>query len=72
VLQHIELPRPWRLLRTAAVSFGESFGVPVGAFLIVDAVAGQRPGLIAGLAATWLVALARKVMTGAVPGLVVM
>ncbi|HEY3685722.1 MAG TPA: hypothetical protein VGL93_22010 [Streptosporangiaceae bacterium] len=72
MLQHIELPRPWRLLRTAAVSFGESFGVPVGAFLIVDAVAGQRPGLIAGLAATWLVALARKVMTGAVPGLVVM
>lgn len=70
VLQHIELPRPWRLLRTAAVSFGESFGVPVGAFLIVDALAGQRAGLIAGLAATWLVALARKVVTGAVPGLV--
>lgn len=72
VLQHIELPRPWRLLRTAAASLGESFGVPVGAFMIVDALAGQRPGLIAGLAATWLVALARKVMTGAVPGLVVM
>ena len=72
VLQHIELPRPWRLLRTAAVSFGESFGVPVGAFLIVDALAGQRPGLIAGLAATWFVALARKVVTGNVPGLVLM
>lgn len=70
VLQHIELPRPWRLLRTAAVSLGESFGVPVGAFLIVDAVAGQRAGLIAGLAITWFVALARKVVTGAVPGLV--
>lgn len=52
------------------MSFGESFGVPVGAFLIVDAVAGQQAGLIAGLAATWLVALARKVVTGAVPGLV--
>lgn len=72
MLQHIELPRPWRLLRTAAVSFGESFGVPVGAFLIVDALAGQQAGLIAGLAATWFVALARKVITGAVPGLVLM
>lgn len=70
VLQHIELPRPWRLLRTAAVSFGESFGVPVGAFLIVDALVDQRAGLIAGLAATWFVALARKVVSGAVPGLV--
>ncbi|MBO0817861.1 MAG: hypothetical protein J2P30_22240 [Actinobacteria bacterium] len=70
MLEHIELPRPWRLLRTAAVSFGESFGVPVGAFLIVDAVAGEHPGLIAGLAATWFVALARKLVTGAVPGLV--
>lgn len=70
VLQHIELPRPWRLLRTAAVSLGESFGVPVGAFLIADALAGQRAGLIAGLAMTWFVALARKVVTGAVPGLV--
>lgn len=71
VLQHIELPRPWRLLRTAAVSFGESFGVPVGAFLIVDALVGEHAGLIAGLAATWFVALARKVVTGAVPSLVI-
>ena len=52
------------------MSFGESFGVPVGAFLIVDALAGQKAGLIAGLAATWLVAFARKVISGAVPGLV--
>ena len=54
------------------MSFGESFGVPFGAFLIVDALAGQHPGLIAGLAATWFVALARKVVTGNVPGLVLM
>lgn len=52
------------------MSFGESFGVPVGAFFIVDALAGRHTGLIAGLAATWFVALARKVITGAVPGLV--
>jgi len=72
VREHIELPRPWHLLRTAAVSFGESFGVPVGAFFLVDALAGQQIGLLAGLAATWSVALARKVVTGAVPSLVLL
>lgn len=72
VREHIELPRPWRLMGTAAVGLGESFGLPVGAFALVDALVGQRPGLLAGLGVTWCVACARKFVTGSVPGLVLL
>lgn len=72
VAQNLELPRPWRLLRTAAWSLGESVGLPFGAYLIANWVAGQTAGLIAGLAAVWLATAARKVFTGAVPGLLML
>ena len=68
--RHLELPRPWRLLRTAAWSLGESIGLPLGAYLIANWAAGQTAGLIAGLAAVWLTTVIRKALTGSVPGLV--
>lgn len=68
--RHLELPRPWRLLRTAAWSLGESIGLPFGAYLIANWAAGQTAGLIAGLVAVWLTTIIRKAFTGAVPGLV--
>ena len=49
--EHLELPRPLRLLRTALWSLTES------------------AGLLAGLGATWLTALIRKIVTGSVPSL---
>jgi hypothetical protein len=69
VAQHLELPRPWRLLRTAAWSLGESIGLPLGAYLIANWAAGQTAGLVSGLAAVWLTTVIRKRFTGSVPGL---
>ena len=68
--RHLELPRPWRLLRTAAWSLGESIGLPFAAYLTANWLAGQTAGLIAGLAAVWLTTVIRKAFTGSVPGLV--
>ena len=44
-------------------------GLPVGALAVGAWLYGRDAGLIAGLAATWLVALIRKVATGSVPSL---
>jgi hypothetical protein len=67
--EHLELPRPLRLLRTTAWSLTESVGFPLAAFVVVAWLAGRNDGLIAGVAATWLTALVRKIFTGSVPGL---
>lgn len=66
---HVELPRPLRLLRTTAWSLTESFGFSFGAFAVVAWLYGRDPGLLAGAAATWITALVRKIATGSVPGL---
>ena len=66
----LELPRPARLLRTAGVNLTESFGLPTGGYLLAAALAGRNAGLWAMLAAIWLTAVLRKLLTGAVPGLV--
>lgn len=67
----LELPRPLRLARTAGLNLAESFGLPTGAYLLAAALAGRDAGLWAMLAAIWLTAGLRKLLTGAVPGLVV-
>jgi len=66
---HVEFPRPLRLLRTISWSLVESAGLPVGALALGAWLYGRGAGLLAGLAATWLVALIRKVATGSVPSL---
>jgi hypothetical protein len=66
---YVELPRPWLLVRTVGVSLGEAVGLPLGAYLIADAVAGPAAGMVAGLATVWLVLGVRKLVTGRVPGL---
>lgn len=72
MLELTELPRPWRLLRTSALSLGEAAGLPLGAFLLADAVDGRAAGMLAGLAAAWAVVAARKLIAGRVPGLVLL
>ena len=66
----LELPRPVRLLRTAGVNLTESFGLPTGGYLLAASLAGRNAGLWAMLAAIWLTAVLRKLLTGSVPGLV--
>jgi hypothetical protein len=66
----LELPRPVLLVRTAGWNLAESFGLPTGAYLVAASLAGRDAGLWAMLAAIWLTAGLRKLLTGAVPGLV--
>jgi hypothetical protein len=66
---HVEFPRPLRLLGTISWSLIESAGLPVGALALGAWLYGRDAGLVAGLAATWLVALIRKIATGSVPSL---
>lgn len=66
----LELPRPVRLVRTAGVNLTESFGLPTAGYLLAASFAGRDAGLWAMLAAIWLTAVLRKLLTGAVPGLV--
>ena len=65
----VEFPRPLRLLGTISWSLIESAGLPVGALALGAWLYGRDGGLLAGLAATWLVALLRKIATGSVPSL---
>ena len=66
----LELPRPVPLLRTAGWNLAESFGLPTAGYLLAASFAGRDAGLWAMLAAIWLTAGLRKLVTGAVPGLV--
>jgi hypothetical protein len=66
---HLELPRPLRLLGTLGWSLIESAGLPLGALAIVAWLYGRDAGLLAGLGATWLTALIRKLVCGSVPSL---
>ena len=66
----LELPRPIRLLRTIGWNAAESFGLPLGGYLLAAAFWGRNVGLWAMLAAIWITAVLRKLVTGSVPGLV--
>jgi hypothetical protein len=69
MLEHLELPRPMRLLRTAAWSLAESVGLPIGAYGVAAWLGGRDAGLVAALAAIWATAGLRKVVKGCVPSL---
>ena len=66
---HLEFPRPLRLLWTITWNLIESAGLPIGALAVGAWLFGRDAGLLAGLAATWLTALIRKIATGSVPSL---
>ncbi len=65
----LEVPRPLRLVLTAGWNLAESAGLPVAAYAVAAWAGGRDAGLIAGLAAIWLTAVIRKVVTGSVPSL---
>jgi hypothetical protein len=69
--EHLELPRPLCLLRTVGWNITESLGLPLVAYLAGAWLAGRNVGLLASVAAIWLTAIVRKVVTGSVPGLLV-
>jgi hypothetical protein len=67
--EDLEVPRPLRLFLTAGWNVSESVGLPVAAYAIAAWLDGRNAGLIAGLVAIWLTAVARKLVTGSVPSL---
>jgi hypothetical protein len=68
--EHLELPRPCRLLRTVGWNLFESVGLPGVGYVIGQELAGRNAAMLAGAGVLWLIALIRKVVTGSVPGLV--
>jgi hypothetical protein len=66
---YLEIPRPLRLILTAGWNLSESVGLPVAAYVAAAWLDGRNAGLVAGLAAIWLTAAIRKVVTGTVPSL---
>src|SRR5450432_3839618 len=66
---YLEVPRPLRLILTAGWDLTESIGLPVAAYVAAAWPDGRNAGLVAGLAAIWLTAVIRKVVTGSVPSL---
>jgi hypothetical protein len=65
----LQLPAPARLALTAGWNLAESLGLPVVAYLAGERLGGQGAGMAAATAVTWLTAAARKMLTGCVPGL---
>jgi hypothetical protein len=69
VCGHLDLPAPARLALTAGWNLAESLGLPVVAYFAGERLGGQGAGMAAATAMVWLTAAARKVLTGVVPGL---
>src|SRR5436305_3567491 len=67
--EHLELPRPLLRMRTVLWNLTEAAGLPLGAAAIAAWLSGRNAGLLAGLAATWLTVVVRKVATRHVPSL---
>ena len=67
--EHLELPRPLRLLRCTGLSLSESLGLPLAAYFLGAWLGGQTVGLLAGTGAIWLTALIRRIFSGSVPSL---
>ena len=67
--EHLELPRPWRLMLTAGWNLAESLGIPVAGYLIGAQLGGRAAGMLAATAVVWLTVAGRKVISRAVPGL---
>src|SRR5438067_12473298 len=67
--EHLELPRPWRLMLTAGWNLAESLGLPVAGYAIGSKLGGRDAGMLAATGVVWLTVIGRKVVTRSVPGL---
>ena len=67
--EHLELPRPWRLMLTAGWNLAESLGIPVAGYFVGAKLGGRDAGMVAATAVVWLTVAGRKVVTRSVPGL---
>jgi hypothetical protein len=67
--EHLELPRPWRLMLTAGWNLTESLGIPVAGYFVGASLGGRDAGMLVAAGLVWLAVLGRKVVTRSVPSL---
>ncbi len=67
--EHLELPRPWRLMLTAGWNLAESLAIPVAGYFVGAELGGRDAGMLAATGVVWLTVAGRKVITRSVPGL---
>src|SRR5260370_1110244 len=67
--EHLELPRPWRLILTAGWNLAESLGLPVAGYFVGVRLGGRDAGMLTATGVVWLTVIGRKVVTRSVPGL---
>jgi hypothetical protein len=67
----VELPAPARLALTAGWNLAESLGLPLLGYVVGERLGGQGVGMAAAAAMVWLTAAIRRVVTGRIPGLLV-
>jgi hypothetical protein len=67
--EHLELPRPWRLMLTAGWNLAESLGLPVAGYFVGAELGGRDAGMLAATGVVWLTVIGRKLITRSVPGL---
>jgi hypothetical protein len=72
--EHLELPRPWRLVLTAGWNLAESLGLPVAGYFVgaqfgSAQFGGRDAGMLAAAIVVWLTVIGRRIVTGSVPGL---
>jgi hypothetical protein len=68
-LEHLELPRPSRLMLTAGWNLAESLGLPVAGYFVGAELGGRDAGMVAATGVVWLTVAGRKIVTRDVPGL---
>jgi hypothetical protein len=67
----VDLPAPGRLLLAVGWNLAESLGLPVAGYGVAAAISGQAAGMVVATVIVWLTALVRRLITGTVPGLLV-
>jgi hypothetical protein len=67
----LDLPAPARLALTAGWNLAESLGLPLIAYAVGERLGGQGLGMAAAAETVWLTAAIRKLVTGSIPGLLV-
>src|SRR5438067_13283792 len=66
--EHLELPRPWRLMLTAGWNLAESLAPPVAGYYVGAKLGGRAPGRVSATGVVRLTALGRDVLIATVPG----
>src|ERR1700756_4703196 len=67
--EHLELPRPCRLLLTQGRHLAGSLGIPVAGLFLGAQLGGRDADMLAATGVVWLTVVGRKAITRSVPGL---